>query len=184
MTVNHIGERLRHYRHAARKTLSQVAQETGLTASFLSQAERNLTGISLSSLANIARSLNITVNTLFSHSSSDSGAHDQRQVYIPNQRTPAYERLTTHFPDNQLHALKMMLPARYRLETVSHDGTEFVYVLKGQIGFELEGKHHQLNTADSLHFDAKKPHRLYNCGDHSAEILIVTTALLLSETPK
>ncbi len=58
MTVDRIGERLRRYRRAAKKTLHQVASESGLTASFLSQAERNLTGVSISSLANIAKSLN------------------------------------------------------------------------------------------------------------------------------
>lgn len=60
MTVDRIGERLRRYRRAAKKTLHQVASESGLTASFLSQAERNLTGVSISSLANIAKSLNTT----------------------------------------------------------------------------------------------------------------------------
>ena len=48
MTVDRIGERLRRYRRAAKKTLHQVARP-GLTASFLSQAERNLTGVSISS---------------------------------------------------------------------------------------------------------------------------------------
>ena len=45
MTEEQIGERLRRYRRAANKTLNQVASEAGLTASFLSQAERNLTGV-------------------------------------------------------------------------------------------------------------------------------------------
>ena len=54
MTADRIGERLRRYRRAAKKTLNEVASESGLTASFLSQAERNLTGISISSLASIA----------------------------------------------------------------------------------------------------------------------------------
>lgn len=62
MTVDRIGERLRRYRRAAKKTLHQVASESGLTASFLSQAERNLTGVSISSLANIAKSLNSSTN--------------------------------------------------------------------------------------------------------------------------
>ncbi|MDX4015022.1 XRE family transcriptional regulator [Pseudomonas aeruginosa] len=65
MTVDRIGERLRRYRRAAKKTLHQVASESGLTASFLSQAERNLTGVSIPSLANIAKSLNIPLNALF-----------------------------------------------------------------------------------------------------------------------
>lgn len=47
MTADRIGERLRRYRRAAGKTLNQVAADAGLTASFLSQAERNLTGVSL-----------------------------------------------------------------------------------------------------------------------------------------
>ena len=65
MTADRIGERLRRYRRAAGKTLNQVAADAGLTASFLSQAERNLTGVSISSLASIAKSLNVPLNALF-----------------------------------------------------------------------------------------------------------------------
>ncbi|KAF0595355.1 hypothetical protein PAPB9_01614 [Pseudomonas aeruginosa] len=81
MTVDRIGERLRRYRRAAKKTLHQVASESGLTASFLSQAERNLTGVSISSLANIAKSLNIPLNALF-----DQPAQPQASGYATPSR--------------------------------------------------------------------------------------------------
>ena len=84
MTADRIGERLRRYRRAAGKTLNQVAADAGLTASFLSQAERNLTGVSISSLASIAKSLNVPLNALFDQpAQAQPDSHvDQRVRYL------------------------------------------------------------------------------------------------------
>ncbi len=100
MTVDRIGERLRRYRRAANKTLNQVAKESGLTASFLSQAERNLTGVSISSLANIAKSLGVPLNSLFDQpTQAQPDSHQGERVRYTIEGQPlAYERLSTSFP--------------------------------------------------------------------------------------
>lgn len=100
MTVDRIGERLRRYRRAAKKTLHQVASESGLTASFLSQAERNLTGVSISSLANIAKSLNIPLNALFDQPAQPQpDSHEGERVRYTIEGQPlAYERLSSPSP--------------------------------------------------------------------------------------
>src|SRR5262245_44793874 len=109
MTVDRIGERLRRYRRAANKTLNQVAAESGLTASFLSQAERNLTGVSISSLANIAKSLGIPLNTLFDQppQHQPDSHQGQRVRYTIGGQPLAYERLSSNFPGNLINAVKM-----------------------------------------------------------------------------
>ena len=65
MSEETLGQRLRRYRRASGKTLVQVAKEAGLSAGFLSQAERDITGLSLSSLANIAQAVGVAVSELF-----------------------------------------------------------------------------------------------------------------------
>lgn len=59
-----IGQRIRRLRREAKKTLLEVATEANLSIGFLSQVERNLTGISLSSLVNVATALNVPLGTL------------------------------------------------------------------------------------------------------------------------
>ncbi|MCO2236801.1 XRE family transcriptional regulator [Pseudomonas aeruginosa] len=167
MTVDRIGERLRRYRRAAKKTLHQVASESGLTASFLSQAERNLTGVSISSLANIAKSLNIPLNALFDQPAQPQpDSHEGERVRYTIEGQPlAYERLSSSFPGNLINAVKMNMPVGYQSELISHEGAEFSYVLSGQI------------------FDATKTHCLANVGSDVAEVLTITTMGLFDDHP-
>ncbi|PAU64427.1 DNA-binding protein [Pseudomonas sp. PIC25] len=183
MTVDRIGERLRRYRRAAKKTLNQVAAEAGLTASFLSQAERNLTGISISSLANIAKSLGVPLNVLFDQPPQPQpDSHQGERVRYAIEGQPlTYERLSSSFPGNLLNAVKMSMPVGYQSELISHEGAEFAYVLSGQILYTIEGRQYPLGAGDSVHFDAGKPHCLANTGSEVAEVLTVTTMALFDD---
>ncbi|WP_192980012.1 cupin domain-containing protein [Pseudomonas sp. EggHat1] len=185
MTADRIGERLRRYRRAAGKTLNQVAADAGLTASFLSQAERNLTGVSLSSLASIAKSLDIPLNVLFDQpTQAQPDSHvNERVRYTVGGQLLAYERLSSSFPGNSINAVKMNIPVGYQSELIAHEGVEFSYVLSGQIVYTIEGRDYPLGPGDSVHFDAGKLHRLANTADAPAEVLTMTTMALFGDHP-
>lgn len=183
MPADRIGERLRRLRREAKKTLEQVAAESGLTASFLSQAERNLTGVSISSLASIAKSLDVPLNALFDPPPQlQPDSHQGERVrYTIGGQPLAYERLSSSFPGNLLNAVKMSMPVGYQSELIAHEGSEFAYVLSGRIVYSIEGRDYPLGPGDSVHFDAGKAHRLANVGDEVAEVLTVTTMGLFGE---
>ncbi len=183
MTHERIGERLRRYRRQSGKTLQQVAEEAGLSVGFLSQAERNLTGVSLSSLANIAKALGVTVSTLFEQpaQSAPDTHQGQRPNYAIEEEAQRYERLSTVFPGSTINAVKMTLPVGYRSEFVSHDGDEFVYVLVGEIQYTVAGRDYRLGPGDSLHFDAHQTHSLGNAGTSPAEVISVGTLAIFDD---
>ena len=185
MSADRIGERLRRYRRAAKKTLNQVAAESGLTASFLSQAERNLTGVSLSSLASIAKALDVPLNALFdSPQQIPPDSHQGERVRYTIEGQPlSYERLSSSFPGNQLNAVKVTVPVGYESELITHDGSEFAYVLSGRIAYVIDGHTYPLAPGDSIHFDSGKRHCLRNTGEEVAEMLPVTTLPLFGEQP-
>jgi transcriptional regulator with XRE-family HTH domain len=175
--MDQIGERLRRYRRAAKKTLLEVASQAGLSVGFLSQAERNLSGVSISSLANIARALNVPLRLLIDQpeqQAPDSHA-GQRRSYTTVDRGQSYERLSSSFPGSQINAVKMCLPVGYASETVSHDGDEFVYVLAGCVRYSLAGTDYLLQPGDSLHFDGRQQHSLTNAGTVPVEAVSVGT---------
>jgi transcriptional regulator with XRE-family HTH domain len=183
MSVEHIGGRLRRYRRAAGKTLNQVAAEAGLTASFLSQAERNLCGVSISSLANIARAIQVPLNALLQQPeqhSPDSHTGD-RVRYTVGSQPLVYERLSSTFPGNQLNAVKMTIPVGYESEVITHEGIELAYVLSGHVTYIIEDRPYPLGAGDSVHFDASKPHQLANSGSGPAEMINVTTMALFED---
>lgn len=175
--MEQLGERLRRYRRAARKTLLDVARESGLSVGFLSQAERNLSGVSLSSLANIAKALEVPLRLLIDQPeqrSPDSHA-GRRRRYSTIDRGQTYERLSSTFPGSQINAVKMCLPVDYVSESVTHDGDEFVYVLSGSVRYTVDGTDYLLQIGDSLHFDGRQHHFLANVGTIPAEVVSVGT---------
>jgi quercetin dioxygenase-like cupin family protein len=177
MAEQTLGQRLRHYRRQARKTLQDVAGAAGVSVGFLSQAERDLSGVSISSLANLARALEVPLSALLEQpqQSAPDSHQGERLRYTIEGRPQQYERLSSAFPGSQLNAVKMSMPVGYRSETVAHDGDEFIYVLKGVASYIVAGQEYRLAAGDSLHFDARQPHSAGNGGDETVELISVGT---------
>lgn len=183
MPTDSLGERIRRLRRASGKTLQQVAAESGLSAGFLSQVERDISGITLSSLAGIARAIGAPMPDLFdapAQPAPDSHA-GRRQAFSPVDHGQTYERLSSAFPGSQLNAVKLTLPVGYRSERVAHDGDEFVYVLAGQVQYTVGDRPYPLGPGDSLHFDAHRAHRLENLGRQPATLISVGTLVLFAD---
>ncbi|MBM2653033.1 helix-turn-helix domain-containing protein [Burkholderia diffusa] len=181
--IMRIGQRIRRLRREAKKTLLEVATEANLSVGFLSQVERHLTGISLSSLVNVAKALNVPLGTLIDQprqAQPDSHA-GRREPYAVDAASQWYERLSTTFDGSQINALKVRMMEGYRSEWVAHGGDEFVYVLTGRLCYTIGKKDYPLSAGDSLHFDARKRHRVANVGDGAAEMIAVGTLPLFDD---
>jgi transcriptional regulator with XRE-family HTH domain len=160
--MTQLGEKIRTRRHELSKTLKDVAEATGLSIGLLSQVERNLTIPSLSSLAILARTLDVSIGELAGHliEPHPDTYHDQRVPYTLDHGEVRYERLSSVFSGSALHSVKFIMPPGYRSETVSHDGEEMIYVLRGRIRYRVAEKQYVLETGDSLHFSAQIPHSI------------------------
>nr|WP_249176708.1 XRE family transcriptional regulator [Burkholderia vietnamiensis] len=181
--IMRIGQRIRRLRREAKKTLLEVATEAHLSVGFLSQVERNLTGISLSSLVNVANALKVPLGTLIDQprqAQPDSHA-GRREPYALDAASQWYERLSTTFDGSQINALKVRMMEGYRSEWVAHGGDEFVYVLAGRVCYTIGKRDYPLSAGDSLHFDARKRHRVANVGDGPAELIAVGTLPLFDD---
>src|SRR2546429_9499427 len=60
-----IGAQLRAARLAARKSMAEVAEQSGLTKGFVSKLERDLANVSVASLIRLCDALDISVGSLF-----------------------------------------------------------------------------------------------------------------------
>lgn len=178
-----IGQRIRRLRREAKKTLLEVATEAKLSVGFLSQVERHLTGISLSSLVNVAKALGVPLGALIEQPrQAQPDSHEgRRKPYALDATSQWYERLSTTFDGSQINALKVQMMEGYRSEWVAHSGDEFVYVLTGRICYTVGKKDYPLSPGDSLHFDARKRHRVANVGDGPAEVIAVGTLPLFDD---
>ena len=60
-----------------------------------------------------------------------------------------------------------------RGEAMSHEGEEFLMLIKGKVSFEYDGEVIELREGDSLYFDAEVDHRVFNPHARNATILCV-----------
>jgi len=180
-----LGQRLKDRRKQLGKTQQQVAEEANLTVGFISQIERGISTPSLASLYNVAKALETTVDQFV----SDSPAHrhsvvthsGQRQTYKVGGTSRFYEFLERGFPEAQLNACISHVPVGHASEMMSHEGEDFVYLVSGQMLYEVDGAEYRLGPGDTLHFDSRKPHRGTNIGGDVAIELWVGTMRLFPE---
>jgi transcriptional regulator with XRE-family HTH domain len=182
-TDKRVGERIRATRRSQGLTLQQVAAQSGLSVGFLSQIERNLTGITLSSLVNVAKALQVPLRDLVSQPEQTAlvSHQGQRKIYSIEDSSPRYERLSTVFPGSCMHAVKILVPVGYRSEFVAHAGEELLYMLSGRLEYTVRQQMYLLEAGDSLHFDGSHLHRFSNIGDGIAEVLWAGTLPLFEE---
>lgn len=180
-----LGERLRRRRRELGLTLKDVADGAGLSVGFISQAERELTVPSLSSLASISRVLQTHLTEFLSQPEGHSPTtrHNERPVYAVNNDALNYERLSASFAGSMLNSVIVHEPPGYRSEPIQHEGEELFFVLSGAITVEVEGETTVMGAGDSIHFASTRRHSSWNHTDQPASILHVCTMDVFGDNP-
>jgi transcriptional regulator with XRE-family HTH domain len=180
-----LGARLRARRKAIGKTMQQVADEASLTIGFISQIERGISTPSLASLYNVAKALDASVDMFVSRKPERTHSvvshAGRRQTYKIDGTSRFYEFLERGFPEAKLNACLSHVPPGHASEMMSHEGEDFVYLVAGEMLYEVDGVAYELKAGDTLHFDSRKPHRGTNIGAETAIELWVGTMRLFPE---
>jgi transcriptional regulator with XRE-family HTH domain len=155
-----IGAQLRAARQAARKTVAEVAGESGLTKGFVSKLERDLTNISVASLIRLCDALGISVGSLFQ---AAKGKVVRKGEYPPINfgGKGVREYLLTPAGEKRVQALLSDIEPGggsgdepYSLPT----DVEFAFVLSGQLSIVVAGEHITLNAGDAFTFQSSIEH--------------------------
>jgi transcriptional regulator with XRE-family HTH domain len=180
-----LGARLRARRKAIGKTMQQVADEANLTIGFISQIERGISTPSLASLYNVAKALDASVDMFVSQAPARThpvATHaGQRPTFKVDGTSRSYEFLERGFADAKLNACLSHVPPGHASEMMSHEGEDFVYLVSGEMLYEVDGVQYDLKAGDTLHFDSRRPHRGTNVGTDTAIELWVGTMRLFPE---
>lgn len=156
------GARLRHAREASRLSLGDVAQRSGVTKSFLSRVERDMTSPSIASLVGICDALGLSVADLFQTPQTTLVRRSDRPriADLPSAAevvdtliTPAGERHVTVL-ESAASAGGSGGPVLYTLPSEC----EVCYVLQGSIEVRVEDQCFSLQAGDALTFGAAVPH--------------------------
>lgn len=170
------GQRFRRLRTRRGLSLARVAKATSVSIGFLSALERGQMRCSIATLRRIARFYRTNILSLF------ETAGDNPRLVRPEQR-----KILEASPDVRMELLAWgntaMEPHLFRIkpgggsgESYSHEGEEFLHVLRGDFEIWLNsGEHYCLKCGDSLYFESSIPHRWKNPGRKETWLLWVNT---------
>ena len=152
-------------------TLEQLAEQTGLTKSYLSKVERGHSTPSIAVALKVARALDVDVGRLFSDEATQekitidraAGGDGQRyrvlaSALLGKSMSPFIVRPTAHLADDP-HP--------------EHAGQEFVFVHAGRIELDYGDQTIKLGTGDSAYFDASVSHKIRTVGAEPAQVVVV-----------
>jgi transcriptional regulator with XRE-family HTH domain len=176
-----LGSKIRALRKRLQRTLDETATVAGISKPFLSQVERGLATPSITSLAGIARALNVTVQYFVETPTEAKSVRraDELKFFGFADSANLFARLTNVASDRQLDAILVRLPAgQPPSEVTTHAGEEFLYVLRGEIALNLEGTTFVLRPGDSAHYASTVPHGWANtAGDETVLVWVGTPKL-------
>lgn len=180
-----IGSKIKVLRLARRKTLQEVADDTGFSPALISQIENNNVSPPIATLSRIAKVLGVKVGHFF----RDEGPEEEYEVIRRDQR-PAVTRVISRTGGEHgytYHALtykkrdKIMEPflltvdpgMRDEENLYSHEGEEFLLILDGEVELLLEEERIVLGEGDCVYFESSLKHRLLSHGAQGAKVLAV-----------
>jgi DNA-binding transcriptional MerR regulator/mannose-6-phosphate isomerase-like protein (cupin superfamily) len=170
-----IGMHLRQLRAKRKLSLAQVAQAVNLSVGFLSALERSQMSGSVGTLRKLARFYKTNILDFF-----DANGASARQV------RPAQRKVLQAGPGVRMELLAwgntVMEPHLFRVapeagsgDSYTHEGEEFLYVLRGELTITLEKEEYRLKAGDSFYFESATPHRWKNPGRAETCLLWVNT---------
>lgn len=169
-----LGDRIRKVRKANGLTLNELAEASGLTSSYISQVERNLTEPSLSSLRKISAALGLPLYTFLDEAGGRQTfiirANERKKLILPNSSI-AYEFLSPtgasveETPKLEVVFFRLSPKSWSRDDYVQHAAEECIIVLSGAMDLDCGDTTHHLYEGDSIYISNSIPHKAYNPGN-------------------
>lgn len=163
-----LGNSIRQLRLQHSLTLAEISDRTQISRGMLSKIENGLSSTSLENLEHIANALGVTLSSLFQGYNLPKSAV---QHVKKGQGMEVVRRGTRSGHTYQLLAYdqgpqKLFEPFLISLEdpgeefpNFEHPGTEFIYMLEGEVEYRVGEEVFVLEPGDSLTFRGEIPHR-------------------------
>lgn len=180
-SLNRMSVRLKLLRKQKGWSLEVLADQTGLTKSYLSKVERGLSVPSIAVALNLSKALEVDVEELFSAGASRSSitltrAAERTPMGAPTRKEKSVETIAANVAPKRMQPFVVYPPKDFVTSAFKeHEGEEFLFVHKGSIEVEFPTETMLLHTGDSIYFNALIPHRTRSIGEIQAEILVVVS---------
>jgi DNA-binding transcriptional MerR regulator/uncharacterized cupin superfamily protein len=170
-----IGPRFRKLRLQRGESLATVANAVGVSIGFLSNLERSQSGASISIMRKLAQYYGLNILDLFNPIDGTGPLVRPRDRKSLEGGPGVHMELLASGKITMEPHMFRLAPGAGSGESYSHEGEEFLYLVRGRLDIELAGEAFQLRTGDSFYFSSKTQHRWTNPGKTETLILWINT---------
>jgi transcriptional regulator with XRE-family HTH domain len=178
-----VGARLRQVREQRGLSISDVSNRTGLGENFLEQVEAGEISPPLGSVIKLSKALDMKIGYFISGEDDKPYTvvrmSDRKVVsrYDSKKTTHygyGYEALAPHKKNRHMDPFLVTLsPADTEHERSTHEGQEFIYVIRGAMEVRLGDEIHVLGPRDCIYYDSTVPHLVKCHGNEETKVLAV-----------
>jgi DNA-binding transcriptional MerR regulator/mannose-6-phosphate isomerase-like protein (cupin superfamily) len=173
--TGHIGAHLRRLRTQRGLSLAQVAKSVGISLGFLSGLERSHMSASVGTFRKLARFYKTSILDFFEASDSNGRLVSPKNRKVLEAGPGVTMELLAWGNTVMEPHLFSISPKAGSGESYTHEGEEFLYVLRGELLISVQDEHYRLKTGDSFYFESTTPHHWSNPGRTEAQVLWVNT---------
>jgi transcriptional regulator with XRE-family HTH domain len=162
-----VGPRLRELRTRRDRTLTELAESTGISVSTLSRLESGARKPTLELLLPLAQAYGVTLDELVdAPPTGDPRVHLKPVEHHGMTMVPLTRRA------DGIAAYKLIVPVRQGdPEPQTHEGYEWLYVLDGRLRLVLGEHDLVLGPGEAAEFDTRTPHWFGAAGGRAVELL-------------
>lgn len=178
-----LGAKIREVRQAAKLTLKNLSDKTGLTASYISQVERSIIEPSIYSLRRISAALEMPIHIFLTDENTQNHvlirANERKKLDLPHSSI-IYEFITPMASDKRTNPKMEVIYLKLEPKSWSsskpfiHAADEWIFMIEGEMDIFLGTDKYTLKKGDSIYIQENIPHRFYNPG---TEIAIAISAI-------
>jgi DNA-binding transcriptional MerR regulator/uncharacterized cupin superfamily protein len=170
-----IGPRFRKMRLQRGESLATVANAVGVSIGFLSNLERSQSGASVGIMRKLAQYFGLNILDLFNPIEGTGPLVRPRdRKSLEGGPGVSMELLASGKITMEPHLFRVA-PGAGSGESYSHEGEEFLYLVRGRLEIVLDGQKFQLRAGDSFYFSSKTQHSWSNPGKAETLILWINT---------
>ncbi|WP_406661441.1 cupin domain-containing protein [Methanolobus sp. ZRKC3] len=183
--VNTVGRKIQQIRENEDMSVEELADASKTSVEMIENIEKGALVPSLTPLLQIARALGVRLGTFLDDAPQNApvvvknGTSDKVIRFSGNcdkceNSTLDFFSLASNKADRNMEAfiIDVYPPKTDEINASSHEGEEFIYVLKGDIEIIYGKEKYILSTGDSIYYDSVVSHHLHAVGE-DAQILAV-----------
>lgn len=171
-----VGEVIRRLRTQRGLSVRGLAEQAGISASFLGAVERGESDIALGRLAQVAGSLDHDVASLLGYSLRQATPRKIEPVTSKRSRGKGVDFAAFRIPGTHLELLVATFAPRTKFDdAVTHAGIDVMYITRGELVLVVDGEDTVLCEGECVVWPSSHLHTMRNDSDDSAVAVGFTT---------